>query len=275
MYEAVKQINKLTPQSPLLIQGKNGTLTINPQEKVEIIAKYFKDVFYKNAEPMPEIEPIPMKNPLTPNEIQKAVQKMKSNKSPGCDQISVELIKYAPPVVFTIIVDLYNKLAETGDCPKEITHGPLRPLQKPGKAKGPPANLRPIILLSPLRKILASCIMSRIKSKIDKKIPSTQAAYRKDRSTTEQVFTCKLIAERTISAKNETVHLLLLDMSKAFDSVNRNTLIKDLEQTIETDELHIIKALLNVTLQVKCDNTLSEPFPTDTGALQGDCASAN
>ena len=131
MYEAVKQINKLTPQSPLLIQGKNGTLTINPQEKVEIIAKYFKDVFYKNAEPMPEIEPIPMKNPLTPNEIQKAVQKMKSNKSPGCDQISVELIKYAPPVVFTIIADLSERNhAWTSTTPTK-TRKSKRPTSKP------------------------------------------------------------------------------------------------------------------------------------------------
>lgn len=71
---------------------------------------------------------------------------------------------------------------------------------KTRKTKRP--TIKPIILLSTLRKILASCIMSRIKSKINKKILPTQAAYCKDRSTTEHVFTCKLIADRTISAKN-------------------------------------------------------------------------
>ena len=46
------------------------------------------------------------------------------------------------------IAEIYNNLASTGDHPNEIDHGILRALQKPGKAKGPPSNLRPIVLLS-------------------------------------------------------------------------------------------------------------------------------
>ena len=132
--------------------------------------------------------------------------------------------------------------------PNELTHGLLRVLQKPGKPKGPPSNLRPIILLSILRKILAICIMNIIGSRIDAEIPINQAAYRKNRSTTEHVFGTKLIIERTISSKNETVHLILLDMSKAFDSIHRATLIQELQQVINPDELHLVKLLLNVNL---------------------------
>ena len=33
--------------------------------------------------------------------------------------------------------------------------------------------------------------------------------------------------------------------------------------------------MLEVSLAVRCGNTISETFPTDTGAPQGDCASAN
>ena len=63
-------------------------------------------------------------------------------------------------------------------------------------------------------------------------------------------------------------------MRKAFDSINRNQLTEDLCNTIETNELHIISTLLNVSLSVRCENTLSEVFKTDTGGPQGDCASA-
>jgi len=45
-------------------------------------------------------------------------------------------------------------MAETGDSPDELTQGLLSPLQKPGKPRGPTGNLRPIILLSIIRKIL-------------------------------------------------------------------------------------------------------------------------
>lgn len=122
---------------------------------------------------MPDIQPTAMTTPFTSAEIRKAVFKIKSGKIPGCDGIQIELIKNAPTKILEVIADIYNNLAETGDCPKEITYGLLRPLQKPGKPKGPVSNLRPIILLPILRKILAACIMVRIKTKLSNEIPLT------------------------------------------------------------------------------------------------------
>ena len=119
-------------------------------------------------------------------------------------------------------------MAETGNIQKEVTYGILKPLQKPNKVKGLPSNLRPIIPLSSLRKILAACIPNRIKDRLKVEIPPSQAAYRPNRSTAEHVFTSKLIIERTITARNESAHLIMLGMSKTFDSVNRNQLIEDL-----------------------------------------------
>ena len=188
---------------------------------------------------------------------------MKNNKSPGKDDITVELLKHAPYEIYEHIANIYNKMSETGDIPDEITHGLLRALQKPGKAKGPPSNLRPIILLSILRKILAICLMKRIGERLNSEIPISQAAYRKNRSTTEQVFTIKLVIERTISAKSEKVFLTLLDMSKAFDSVKRSTLINDLSNIINQDELHLIKILLDVKLAVKNGNHITNYFQTE------------
>ena len=117
--------------------------------------------------------------------------------------------------------------------------------------------------------------MKRIGTRINAEIPPGQAAYRKGRSTTEHVFSTKLIIERTITSKYETVYLIMHDMSKVFDCINRTTLLSDISKTIQEDELHLIKVLLNVELSVKCGNHTSKYFITDTGAPQGDCASAN
>ena len=154
---------------------------------------------------------------------------------------------------------IYNSMAETGNIQKEVTYGILKPPQKPNKAKGPPSNLRPIILLSSLRKLLAASIPNRIKDRLKVEIPPSQAAYRPNRSTT---------------ARNEPAHLIMLGTTKRFDSISRNQLIEDLRNTIETDKLHIISTLLNVSLSVRCENTLSIVFETDTGGPQGDRASA-
>ena len=200
---------------------------------------------------------------------------MRMNTPPGCDEIPVELTMYAPDCVFESTAEIFNQIASDGDCPKEINHGILVPLQKPGKPRGPASNLRPIILLSTLRKILAVCIMDRVGSRLDHETPITQAAYRKERSTTEHVFAAKMVIERTTNARNETLHLVLLDMSKAFDSIKRKDLIEHLQHTIEADELHIMKKMLEVSLVVRCGDSISEPFHNDTGAPQGDCAGAN
>ena len=126
--------------------------------------------------------------PFTSSKIRKAVRTLKNNESPGIDKINVELIKFSPEVVYEKITDIYNNIAATGKRPNEITHGILRAIQKPRKGKGPISNLRLIILLSVLRKILAVYIMKRINLRLDFAIPISQTAYRKNKSPTKIVF---------------------------------------------------------------------------------------
>ena len=271
MYKAVKKIKLLASKEKLIIKIKEGVLTSNEKDQSEIIAKYFKNIFYTKATPMQNVLPTLMSTLFTSSEIRKAVWTLR-NKSPGLDQINVELIKYSPEVVYEKIADMYNNIAATRKHPNEITHRILRALQKSGKPKGPTSNLRPITLLFILRKILAVCIMKRINSRLDSATPISQAAYRKNRSTAEHVFATKLIIERAISSTDETVYLLLLDMSKAFDSIQRNTLIDDLKNVLNQDELHLIRILLDVKIAVKCGNYKSRFFSTDTRAPHGDCA---
>ena len=83
---------------------------------------------------------------------------------------------------------------------------------------------------------------SRIKDRIEKEIPPTQAAYRLGRSTTKHAFALKLAVERT---------LILLHMSKAFDSINCKLLLQDLSKIINEDKLHLIQLLLNVKLEAR------------------------
>ena len=118
-------------------------------------------------------------------------------------------------------------------------------------------------------------MMNRIRERLKNTIPKSQAVYEVGRSTTEQVCTIKLITERVINTSEEEAHLILLDMSKAFDSMERKKLLEDLSEIIEHEELHIIQILLDVNLVVRCGNELSDEFKTDTGGPQGDGLSGN
>ena len=92
MYEVIKNINKMRPKQPLVIKSYEG-LTTNGEAQTKTIPKYFTDVFWKDVEPMPDLRPTEMSNPFTSDKIKKAMSKMKINKSPGCDEIPVEVSK--------------------------------------------------------------------------------------------------------------------------------------------------------------------------------------
>ena len=82
-----------------------------------------------------------------------------------------------------------------------------------GKPAGPPGNLRPIILLSTIRKILSICMITRIQDKLNSVIQNSQAAYRPGRSTTEHVFAFKSLAEKVVTSSNYEIIIEMLDMS--------------------------------------------------------------
>ena len=66
----------------------------------------------------------------------------------------------------------------------------------------------------------------------------------------------------------------MLDMSRAFDTIDRASVLNGLKEVLEKDEIHLISLLIkDVVLSVKCDNHIGREFTTNIGSPQGDCAS--
>jgi hypothetical protein len=119
------------------------------------------------------------------------------------------------------------------------------------------------------------CITQRISTRIHDHIPESKAAYGPGRSTTEHVFTVKTICDLAISTTDFTANILLLDMTKAFDTVDRRKLYMYLQDILNKDELHLIHILLHdVELRVRNGQTTGTPFTTNIGMPQGDGLSA-
>ena len=106
-----------------------------------------------------------------------------------------------------LIAEILNTSIESDNYLKILKTGILTSLQKPPK-KGceRKTNVRPIILLSIIRKILAMGIIDRVWEKMKSKIPPDQAAYQKGRSTTEQVFAIDKNAGRESSYNTGLQH---------------------------------------------------------------------
>ena len=76
-------------------------------------------------------------------------------------------------------------------------------------------------------------------------IPPSQAAYQPGRITTEHVFSYKIVEEKAIISEQYTSTIILMDMSMTSDKANRETLLGDMKNIVEKDELNLVKLLLN------------------------------
>ena len=105
--------------------------------------------------------PKKLNKPITPDEVRKSLESIKNNRAPAEDEISEELLKYGTPTLHESIANVLNRVFEEHESLK-INSGELIVLQKPGKPKGPPKNLRPIALLNTTRKALSIITLHRI-----------------------------------------------------------------------------------------------------------------
>ena len=276
-YQVLREINNKKSKQPLCVNDEDGNIASTEKQQAEIITRHFQRMLApEDAEPNNKsYPPHPMTSPFTACEIRKAALSMKNGKSCGIDEVRAEHVKYAPLEIHNSIADIFNNTASEGNPPSEIQIGILSPIPKPGKKRGPPENLRPIILLSIRRKIMTICIMRRCCDRLKSRISKDQAAYQGGRSTTEQVFAIKLLAEKAICSSNYKIYILMLDMSKAFDTVHRNKLFEGLEEILLPEELHLLHLLTNnVKLKVRTGNEYGPDFTTLKGIMQGDCLSA-
>ncbi len=94
-------------------------------------------------------------------------------------------------------------------------------------------------------------MIRRTHHKIREQIPVSQGAHSEGRSTTE------VMAEKAVTSSSYEATILLLDMSKAFNTVDRGVLYEDLRKILDEDKLHMITMLLkDVRLQVRCGKTM-------------------
>ncbi|KAF0695318.1 Uncharacterized protein FWK35_00037665, partial [Aphis craccivora] len=105
--------------SPL--QRRNCNLAISDQDKTELLAQYFSNVFKphsilpKNSH-LDQVNefinsPLPMSLPAkhtTPNEISSIIKTLKINKSPGHDQISNQIVKNIAAKTIIQLTHIYN-----------------------------------------------------------------------------------------------------------------------------------------------------------------------
>ena len=276
MYRAVKLLKRKHPQKLILVDEEGKSIT-NEEQCSKIVAKHFEGHFTTHDEQELEAfitEPQPLNNPITQKEVAKSVSKFSNNKASDSHNISAELVKYGPSSLNNEIACILNHMFEHNEY-VNVGEGLMVPIRKPKKPKGPIKNplkdLRPVTLLPIIRKVLSNITLARIQPQVEKYLSPAQAAYRPNRSTADIVWTHKFLIARTQLYQNETIYVVGIDMSSAFDTIYRNKLLHILKDIIGEDELRIIRVLLsNTTLTVRSKSGVNNTFKTNIGSPQGD-----
>ena len=151
----------------------------------------------------------------------------------------------------------------------EAGKGLLAPLNKPNKIKGPVSHLRAVTLLSIIRKILENITQARTDDKIMRYLSHSHSAYISLRSTSDIVWSHRWLSSR-IEVKNEKIYIIGIDMSAAFDTINRRKLLEILNTFLDDDEVRMIRFLLtNTSLKVKVQGAETLFFESNIGSPQG------
>jgi hypothetical protein len=162
------------------------------------------------------------------DEIRTIIQSLKSNSSPGWDNISSLFFKTCSKYLSEPIARLCNLSFESGKFPNILKQALVVPIHKSGDSLSA-TNYRPISLLSTLTKVVEKLANKRLVHYLEsnKYLANNQFEFRANKSTEDAV----LLLTSKISYhldKGRKCAGVFLDLQKAFDSVSISVLLSRL-----------------------------------------------
>jgi len=169
---------------------------------------------------------------ITKKDVCKQIKKMKFGKSPGPDELKIEIYKElmkSDEYMEELVSKMNKQLDEGGDVPESWRGSKTRMIKK--KAKPTARELRPIALTNNEYKIFMGVIKEKIEEHIERigEARENQAGFTCGRRIEDNLLILKYCIEETYRT-NQELYIAAIDYSKAFDSVDRGKMIEILKR---------------------------------------------
>ena len=171
---------------------------------------------------------------LTTSQVQEAIKQSKNNNSQGPDKLNIRHLKHIGPLGLAFLMSMFKTALNKNIIPQTWKLANIVPIPKHNKDTDKGTSYRPISLLSVIAKTLEKSLLPYITANM----PNTpmQHGYKTQHSTVTALHTlnntvAKGYNQMAPPARTITV---ALDMSKAFDTINIHTLIR---QTFQAQSL--------------------------------------
>ena len=204
-------------------------------------------------------------------EMYKAFSLVTSN-AVGLDSISIKFIKLLLPINEFYILHIFNHILTTSIFPTSWKIGKIIPIPKVSNPKII-NDYRPISILPAMSKVMEHIMSRQITSYLKScfLLNDFQSAYRPGHSTSSAILTVIDDIRRKTDSGKLTV-LVLLDFSKAFDSIDHLLLQNKLRSIFkfDTSSCHLISSYLTERLQITyIGNLKSDVIKINSGVPQG------
>lgn len=204
-------------------------------------------------------------------EIKKVIEKLKSKKTPGHDNIRSETLKLISNEIAVPLTYITNKCFDTGCFPKSLKIGIIKPIHKGGDYLRV-VNYRPISLISNIAKIIERILKCRIVNFLNKHklLSDRQYGFREGKSTEDAICYLTTQIYNSLDKKIPTL-CIFVDLAKAFDTVCHQKLLNKLEHYgLRGNVLNLLKSyLLDRKQYVDLGETVSDPKTVKYGVPQG------
>ena len=216
----------------------NGKEITDKKEIAETFNKFFSTVGSKLASAFPFYEtshicPKPVLNDfhfqsVTLSTVSKIISGLDNGKATGLDDICVKSLKAGSPILAFYLTHIFNLSLRSGVVPKCWKRKRVTPLFKKGDSDDV-NNYRPISILPIPMKVFEKIIHFQVSQFLEKYciISEFQSGFRNGHST-DTAVSC--VADYVLSevAKKKYVGAVLVDLKKAFDTVDHTILLKKL-----------------------------------------------
>lgn len=207
---------------------------------------------------------------VSEDEVEKIIFGIKSN-AMGSDGLNLKFILYCCPFIIRTLTHIVNFCLQNGvfpDCWKNAIVNPIPKTNCPMDFK----DLRPISVLPTLSKVLEKAVVIQIREHMEKNsiLPETQSGFRALHSCETALLNLTDDILRGFD-KNKITVLVLIDFSKAFDTLNHEMLCAILKYYGFCDNvLKFFSSYLARRSQVvKINDQLSDPLVISSGVPQG------
>ncbi|KAI5961161.1 uncharacterized protein KGF55_004086, partial [Candida pseudojiufengensis] len=214
-----------------------------------------------------------LERPFTEEELLKHLKCIMKPTSAGIYGLTYKAIHKLWPRLGKLICKVGNEIRESGELPESMKLILIKLIPKKTDSTLEVKNLRPIAIISTSLRLLSSTFQVRCEKVFSKIIHQDQSGFLRNRNINTNTFVVKkILQEMTLHPERSMDQsLLMLDLYKAFDSVNHIFLQKLLHKLkIGKYAFNFLTAISAKHLaQIVINNTRGKVFNLGSGVRQG------